>query len=833
MESGKKLNIQDWTLEDQSTRSVFQAHVPGDITQDLFLAGLIEDPYFGDNYKKLDWVAKRDFVYQGSFYVCEEDLGAEDVSLVINGIDVFADVYVNDIHVCSTDNMFKRYEPNIKGVIHSGKNTVRVHMRSTINEMESINTEDYFGVFNVPRLFVRKAQCHFGWDWAPDLCGYGIWQEMYVTCRRKYRIDNVNYQTSNNGKITFFTELNYCINATTDNYGVKINGTATEALDDKLVYTVWSPDGPVAVREESPIDGKKNFFNVNVSSPLLWWPNGYGEQPLYPYEVTLFRDGEQVSSVTGHLAFREIDLLQEPTGPDTLGFVFCINGKKVYVRGSNWVPIDCFTGAISTSKYKRMISLAKNANFNLLRVWGGGVYEKDLFYDLCDQEGIMVWQDFMFACGDIPEDCPVWVENTLDECVQQMKRLRVHPSVVYWCGGNEKTGSYALQISRGDRFVDYTLHGLVLTMDRTRPYIRQSPFSYSDVGNNARSGETHCNSFEPSLEKGIVNYRETLCEANPSFYSECAVMGPSSLESFKKFMPKEKYWPINDLWNDRLRDNPYSAFHISFAERQLRYVTDLYGAPDSLEEFNAKGMLVHAEMLTAESDYARSRRKLTGGFITWMFGDIWPTGTWSCVDYYTEPKSAYYALKRAFEPIRAGFVQQEGRQNLFLMNDTLKKHEYMLEYGEKYLDGTLIWSKNANGFIDKGSVLTLRIRKISGPPNTYLFVKGSVGGTPVHTLYSVDFWRTATFESRYQYETELVSPHCAKVRIKAQSFVKALFLSFPDNYKYSYSDNYVDLEAGESLTITVTSDSTIAIDQLEVTDYASQITDSNLEIEVI
>lgn len=818
----QRLEIKNWKLKNLTDGQTFDAHVPGDITNDLFAAGLITDPYFGINFKRLGWVADREFEYTGTFTMPADGFGYGDISLLADGIDTFADIFVNDVPVCSTENMFLAYAPSIKHVVHIGENTVRVRMHSTTQKMKTIDTEGYFGVFNIPRLFVRKAQCHFGWDWAPDLCGYGIWRPMTVACRHKHRIESVNYHAFNDGDVTLFAELNYCINATTDNYGVSIEGTAEEKIGDLLTYRIYAPDGKLAAEEKLPVEGKKNFGNLHVDAPQLWWPSGYGKQPLYRYEITLTRDGRDVSQASGNFAFREIELIQKPTGADTLGFKLRINGRDVFVRGSNWVPIDCFTGSIPAEKYRKLIRLAKNANLNMLRVWGGGVYENDLFYELCDREGLMIWQDFMFACGDIPEDNPAWVENTLKECEYQVKRLRTHPSIVYWCGGNEKTGSYALQISRGDKFVDYTLQGLVKTFDRTRPYVRQSPFSFSDVGNNCKSGETHCNSFEPSLTKGIVNYRDTMNETETSFYSECAVMGPNSLETFKKFMPQEKYWPMNECWDERLCDNPYAAILMTFAKRQALYVRDMYGEAGSLEEFTAKAMLIHREMLCAECDYARSKHEKTGGFINWMFSDIWPTGTWSVVDYYTEPKQAYYGIKKAYAPLRVCFVQdKQKKQQLILINDTLEAQAYDLQYSEKTMDGKCLWTEKATGEVKPGTALTIPVAHDCVDFGTYLSAAGSFGAEPVHTLYSVNFWRKVSFESDYTWTAEKLSDTCIKVHIKANKFTKSVFISLPDNYKYIYSDNYLDLEAGQEATVTVTAEEAIDETKLTLCDYAS------------
>lgn len=811
----KTIQIQNWKLTRLSDGSEFPAHVPGDITRDLYLAGKIPDPYYADNFKTLGWVAAEDFDYVGTFTLDESDLAHFEIALSVMGIDTFADISVNGKHICKTDNMFLAYEPAVQQAVRAGENTVRISMHATLKVMDSIDTTGYFGVFNIPRLFIRKAQCHFGWDWAPDLCGYGIWQPVRVLCRSRHRIDNVNYRCFNDGSVTVFTELNYCINATTDNYGVAIDGTAEAKDEDAICVRIYAPDGTEAASCTMPVEGKKNFCNLTVENPALWWPAGYGEQPLYRLSVTLLRGDKEQSVKECTLAFREVKLEQKPTGVDTLGFRFLVNGQEIFVRGANWVPIDCLTGTIPDEKYYRLLKLAKDANFNLMRVWGGGIYEKDLFYDICDREGLMVWQDFMFACGDIPEDNPEWVANTLRECEYQVKRLRSHPSLVYWCGGNEKTGSYALQISRGDKFVDYTLHGLVETFDGTRPYIRQSPFSFSDVGNNSRSGETHCNSFEPSLIKGIVNYRRTLNETKTSFFSECAVMGPGSEESFRKFMPEDRIWPMNQLWDDRLCDNPYASVLMTFAKRQALYVKDMYGEAASYRDFVEKASLIHREMLTAECDYARSKRSTTGGFLSWMYSDIWPTGTWSMVDYYTEPKQVYYGIRRAYAPTRVCFVQNaEGGQDMFVINDTPEAKTYSLRFGERKVDGDILWEKTAEGTAAAGTAVRIALQELACTEGVYLYAAGTVGGEQIKSLYSPDFWRTADFRNEYSISAEQLSDKSFRVDISADSFVKSLELRLPDNYRCTWSDNFLDLEPGEKASVIVTAEMPIECNKL-------------------
>lgn len=814
--------ILNWQLKDMIDGTVIPAHVPGDITADMYQAGLIEDPNYGMNHKQLSWITDRDFTYTGKFVITEEDYSYENIALVAKGIDTFADIYINGTHLCYTENMFLEYRPDMKHLVHVGENTIQVHMHSTTQKMSEINTDGYFGIFNIPRLFIRKSQCQFGWDWAPNMCAYGIWEDLYVSCEHRHRIDYVNYEAYINGDVTLFAELNYCTVPTIDYYGKCIEGTAEPAKGDKLLYTVLDCHGKILDQAEGKVTGYRNFINLHIDQPALWWPAGYGEQPLYTYSVVLIRDGKQVSQKTGTFAFREVELVQKPISQDAIGFTFYINGREVHCRGSNWVPADCFTGTITEDKYDRLVKLAKNANMNMLRVWGGGIYEKEAFYNACDREGIMVWQDFMFSCADIPENDPAWTDLTTKECIYQIKRLRTHPSIVYWCGGNEKVGSYIRQISKGDNFVNYILHGVVAHHDRTRPYGKQSPTSFTDVGCDVTSGDGHVSSLETALHNGTVKYREHMANVVAGFYSECATLGPCSMESFCRFLPEDKLWPTNEVWDAHMTENPYAAKVIPFAERQKIYIAELYREPKSLQDFVAKGGLMYAEMLRAEIDYARFQRPRCSGFMNWMYNDIWPNATWSVVDYYCEPKQGYYAQKKAYAPRYCSFAQnKDGQDVLFVLNDTHQKAHCRVTYGAKNLSGEILWSREYEADLKDNSIVYLPTEKPI--PASYLFVNGTIADTPVHTLYSKDFWRSFCFESDYTYQIRSISDVCVEVTVKAKKFVKSLFISLPENEKYLYSDNYVDIEAGEEISIFITAENVIDCEQITVTDYAKLI----------
>lgn len=823
------MKLKNWKLKIDNGDTVkvpedgIPAGVPGDVTVDLFRAGLIEDPYVGLNHKNLGWIAESDFTYFTQFDADDEIFSREEILLTFYGIDLFSEIYLNGTLLGKTENAFLKYEFSVKNLLKSKGNRLVVKMKSTIQAMKSIDCSGYFGVFNVPRLFLRKAQCHFGWDWAPNLCGYGICDEVTIEGVSKYRVENVCVRTTTSGYATMIAELNYNVRSAMDSYGVEIKNSSVPKDGDKLRYYLeTAPGSDEYVTVETEVTGKKNFANLKVENPELWYPIGYGNHPLYRYKTELLRGDKVVSEKSGRIAFREVKLLEEPKNSSVLGYDFLINGKKVYIKGSDWVPAECFFGCMTDEKYEKLVRLAVRGNFNMLRVWGGGNFERDKFYDLCDENGVMVWQDFMYACADIPEDDEKWVANTLKECEYQIKRLRNHPSLVYWCGGNEKTGTYGLQISKGDYFVDCILSGLVRTLDPTRPFARQSPCSITDVGNDLTSGESHYNSFEATLstypatgKTAITQYRKLVAKKVVAFASECAVLGPNSEETDKKIYPPDKLWPLNEVWEDRMMDNPYAGIVIPFLKREELYIRDTYGEARTLSDFTAKGMQIQAEALKTEIEFARANKDVSGGIMNWMYSDIWPSGTWAIIDYYLEPKQAYYQLKRSYQPLYATFVYcADGKTRLAVMNDTFEDVEIEIRYGKKTVNGEVVAEKTFTLQLPAGGLYREETDLDPEGKDSYLFVE--YGGKK--TLYTPDFWRNCAFSSRYDVKTKLIDPHKLQATIKADTFVKALFFSFKDNYAYLYDDNYIDMEAGEERTVEITSEREIDPSALQ---YAS------------
>lgn len=802
----------EWLLTCEETGEKIPCIVPGDITVDHYRAGKIADPYFGMNYKNARFLLERDYLYEKEFSARKADDG-ERAFLVFDGIDTFADIYLNGVLLGSTENMFLRYKYDVTALIRE-KNCLRVKIYSTLVRMKAINADSYFACFNKERIFVRKAQCHFGWDWAPDLPGYGIWADVGLVYKPETAIAGVRYTADRFGNVTIYTELNY--NVRKDEYA--------EYRGDVLRYTLQSaPGSEESLVLEFPVGGAKNFRSFRLKEPRLWMPIGYGTPNLYKYSVELMRGGATIDRFDGELGIREVELVQAPVSEDMMGFRLYVNGVDIFVKGSNWVPCECFTGVADVERYETLIKLAADAGMNMLRVWGGGIYEKEIFYQLCDKYGILVWQDFMFACADIPENDPNFVNNVTDECIYQVKRLRNHPSIVYWCGGNEKTGSCGLLKQYGDNLVDITLRGIVEHYDGTRPYVRQSPFSLTDVGNDPESGETHGTAFDIVSLTAYDEFLRRSFERRVTFASECAVMGSCVAKSYRDFVPADELWPMGEIYEDRFCDNPYGAL-MSFVRRQLKMVDIMFGEANSIDEFAVKSMAGQAEVLKAEVVNTRRKRNVCGGFMNWMFDDIWPTGTWALIDYYLRPKMAYYALKREYAPFRAAIAADgTGKYYGYLFNDTLEDRNVRVVMGGVTLEGVYGKRVQRDIMVPKCSVIELGELDIFGDV-LYICCEGQTACAFTKLFKELKFRSdySVSFGESVQDKNGM---YRIKAKVKANAFARMIHFELPDGV--TVTDNWFDILPGGETAVEIMSPQPLDSRNIEVSDYVKSVERKN------
>jgi beta-mannosidase len=836
--------------------------VPGDIHVTLSECGrLPKDLFVGMNVEQCRWTGQHEWWFRRNFQVPADSL-RQRTELVFEGIDLYGTIWLNGREIGATENSFRPYRFDVTDCIRPGEvNTLVVRVGATLAIIEAKPWQKYFACFYTPRIFARKAQCQFGWDWAPHLPAVGIWRSVRLETFDPGRVMDVAVRPRNDGQVTFFLELDERpAHQDLDQKAADADRPGTAAPKGELVVEVTGPfNAPDhkpgrPVRHKMAVSGQKHLCTLTVPRPQLWWPNECGEQPLYRYHVKLVRDGRTHHEVEGRFAFREVRLVEEPMGDSRLSFRFEINGTPIFCKGANWVPASCFPATVTRERYRHLAALARDAHFNMLRVWGGGIYESDEFYDACDELGLMVWQDFMFSCSDYPDDDPAFLDLVIPEMQYQVRRLRNRPCVVYWCGGNEKTGSAGFKVHYGERLFHVTARGVCGDLDPTRPYGPASPHSYGDLGNNPASGDSHGGCYEKAYANGIDGWRETLREFDAVFQSEFGYHGPARMESMLKFIPAEMLWPINGAMEYHVQDNPYNSIAETFAHVQARMARRLVGETTDAESFVRCASTCHAEILRAEIEHHRARKWTNAGAMFWMFNDCWPCASWSVVDHYLLPKPAYYAVKRAFAPVLVAIADEPKTYDIHVVNDTLEPIEAPLMFGQGRTSGEPVWAREqqvrvaANG---AAMVASIPKREVTRDKDTYLFARlGTAARTiAVNQLFHQP-WREVNWpdpqlvyrigEARRPARvcsvnrdglgesTGMLTSSChpgaatnspvyvTSVTFEAGNYARMVHIHGIEGPGVLLSDNFFDLMPGECKTVEIRSDHELRVADIQV-----------------
>src|SRR6266568_9496545 len=410
-----------WQFREAGKDKWYPASVPGCVHTDLLKNKLIDDPFFRDNEKKLQWIGKTDWEYQTTLNLTAEMLKQTNLELVFEGLDTYADVFLNDRLLIGTDNMFRTWRLDAKRLAKPGANSLRIRFRSPINEILPIMAKM---AYELPAAndqgektspYTRKAPYQYGWDWGPRFVTSGIWRPVFLEAWDRARVSNVQIVTKRITPAAASLAAN-----------VEIEADAS----GKAILVVRNQTNKTVVAEkELSLDKGINRIPIDFAlpRPQLWWPNGLGAHPLYSFQVQLMIDGKLVDQKRTRTGVRSLELRQQP---DEAGksFTFFINGIPVFAKGANWIPADSFPTRITKEKYRQLVGSARDANMNMLRVWGGGIYESDDFYNACDEMGILVWQEFMFACSMYPAN-PEFLDNVRHEAIDNVTRLRNHPSI--------------------------------------------------------------------------------------------------------------------------------------------------------------------------------------------------------------------------------------------------------------------------------------------------------------------------------------------------------------------------------------------------------------------
>lgn len=772
----KKLALKNWTLTDNIIE--IPANVPGDVTNDLYLAGKIPDPLFAKNLESLQDIYEKDWTYTCTFDFTE-NIDGQKVVLTFEGIDTLSEITLNGNFLGKTDNMFLKYTFDITEKIMAGKNTLSVKILSATKYIREKNDgTNYRALFTQDRLYIRKAQCHWGWDWAPKLPGIGLWLPVSIDIYDGAKIENVKVMPYLSGDVSLLVETK------------EINENCTiEAVVDGTTKRIKATEGI-------------NIINFKVQNPKWWYPLGYGEQPLYEYTVKILQNGIETDVKNGRFAFCETKTEERPYGENEISFAVIVNGQKVFCKGSNWVPLSNMTGAIADEKYREMLTAAKDGGFNMLRVWGGGVYEKDIFYNLCDELGIMIWQDFMFSCSAIPTEIDGIEENFLAEAKYQIQRLQNHACLTLWCGGNEFMPKNCVRVyEKGNQFVREKLAGVCAYFDARHPYIYNSPFGRGNDEWDITTGDAHISCAEEVLSHSdIQNYEKYIAERPAFFISESAHLGPTKMNDLRKFIPENEIETYGESWDYHFVDNPYAIIPETFLSKEKRLAQGMYGDITSAGDFVKKAMLVHAEFMRAEIDFARFTEKCSG-FLNWMYNDNWGCGTWSVIDYYGFKKPVYYAMKRAYRPVNVSFIRStEGDLSAVAYNDTLESIEGTFTVYEKTFDGEILQENTTPVHIEKGNIFQMPCNFTREHYATAI-LRTTAG--EIKTIYPLHVYAPSFFTNNLTYSAEKPTANTIKLTLNAKSFAKCVYIDIVGEPQTVYEDNFFDMEKGETRTILI------------------------------
>ena len=700
-----EINLTDnWTFRSVDDKQWNNAVVPGTIHTDLMRLGIIDDPFYRLNEHDVQWIDKKDWIYRTSFEVAEDVLNKQNSYLEFPGLDTYAKIFLNDILLANTNNMFRSYDIDVKDFLKFGTNKLEVLLESPIKK--GIEKHDELG-YSIPisgndlaeigkvegdkrvSVFNRKAGYHFGWDWGPRLVTSGIWKPVKLKSWDQFKINDLYIQQE---ILDETAVLNASINFTVDKDVVSKDIRADIIVDGNLIETS-------AVTLKS---GENNLeVPFEIKDPKLWWPNGMGEQTLYNIEVRLSSDNYQASA-SHRIGLRTIELVREP---DSIGtsFYFKVNGYSVFMKGANYIPQDIFLARPKKVNYEYILSSAQEANMNMIRVWGGGIYEKDEFYDLCDEKGLLVWQDFMFACAMYPGN-KSYLENVKQEAIENVKRLRNHPSLALWCGNNEvliawnnwgwKDGVIKNQSKEiaDTIFKSYEdifhkiLPDVVKEHDNTRSYWPSSPGSAFGKTQKMDSGNAHF-WWVWWGKKPFDSYNDSI----PRFMAEFGFQSFPELNSVKKYTLPEDY----NIYSDVMKSHQRSSIGNETIEE---YLLRDYNQPKDFENFLYVSQLLQAHGIKIGIEAHRRNRHRCMGSLYWQLNDCWPVASWSGIDYYGKWKALHYNVRDAFSTFLLSHEETEDQIKIFVVSDSLNSISATLKLRLIDFEGNELkkWSKEIN-----------------------------------------------------------------------------------------------------------------------------------------
>lgn len=676
-----KFRLVNDTLIPGLTNDFHDAYVPGCIHKDLFKNGIIEDPFYRDNESHLQWIENMDWEYSVSFDVDKNLIDKNNIELEFQGLDTYADVFLNDNKILFADNMFRTWKVDCEELLKKGENNLRIVFYSHVPIEKA--KRDSLG-FDLPdiRGFTRKAPYHYGWDWGPRFVTCGIWRPILLRAWNTPKIIDVNVVRTIIENDTAILNAGFEIQSDNDT----LAELEIEILND--TSQVRKIQKSVSLKKGV----NKITFDFNIPNPNLWWPNGMGNPYLYDLQTTLNIDDKIFDRSTIRFGIRTIELITEK---DSIGesFFFRINDVPVSVKGANYIPQNSFVTEVSEDDYVTIIKSVVDANMNMLRVWGGGIYENDIFYDLCDENGIMVWQDFMFACNMYPGDY-AFLENIRNEAIDNVRRLRNHPCLALWCGNNEvdegwKNWGWQDQFNYSEEQCDYIWTSYQAIFHRLLPAIIKN---YDPQTPYWPSSPKHGWGHEESMTEGDSHYWGVWWGEEPfekyeekvgRFMSEYGFQGYPGINTVEKFTNE----PDRELDSKVMRVHQK---HPRGHELVKTYMARDYSVPDDFNSFLYLSQLLQAEGVKTAIEAHRRAKPYCMGTLYWQLNDCWPVASWSSIDYYGRWKALHYFVRDAYKTFLISVDENNGLLEVYVVSDSVNEIEAILDVQLMTFDGKVL-----------------------------------------------------------------------------------------------------------------------------------------------
>ena len=789
------------------------AQVPGDVHLDLLRNKLIPDPFYRDNEAKLQWIEDASWEYRTTVQAAPALLAHKNVELVFEGLDAYAEVYLNDKLVLTADNMFREWRVNAKPNLQAGANQLRIVFPSPIEAAAKVAASDKWREFThtEEKTYVRKAAYEYGWDWGPRFVTSGVWRPAKLEAWNDARISNLHVaQRDVTAKVAHLT--------------AQVEVTAASEVSGKLTLDYSHKGKKAETSLDVALHPGLNHFDIplQIDNPELWYPVGYGSQPRYEFNAQLKVGKALEDQGMVRTGLRSI-VLRRDLDQWGRSFEFIINGIPVFGKGADVIPFDSFPNRVTTANYRRILESARDANMNMIRHWGGGYYETDEFYDLCDELGIMVWQDFMFG-NDWQPGTYAWKQNIEQEAEYQLRRLRDHPSIIIFCGNNEteeafhwKDRDLLTTAARMQMWQDYlTVFSGILARTTNRlipetPYWPSSPSSdYEETSDKFQSGDYH----DWSVWHGRVPFSEYE-KHHPRFMTEFGFQSFPEMATVEAFtVPEDRTSIFTPVMLAHQKNNEGNSI---IHDYMLKY----YSEPKDFASFLYASQVLQAEGIKIGAEHLRRERPRSMGSIFWQLNDCWPVASWSSIDYYGRWKALQYYARRFYAPLLVSPHVEDGSFNIYVVSDKTTATSAQLRVRLMTLAGAMVSDKTE----------TIQVPELSSKIYSQrpLAEFANANGTDAANIFAVTDLivdgKTVSSNLVYfspakevhlpdpQIATELTADGAAyRLRLTSKALARSVYVTF-GNTETEVSDNYFDLIPGQPVDIAI--HSKLSADQLK------------------